>query len=69
VSARNGRGGDIVVLTGRADVPGDATPRHEADDYVGKYRNDTLLVSGTLEAFSAGYPTELRVEVARIRGH
>lgn len=65
----NRRGGDIIVLTGRADILGRATPPHEADDYVGKYRNDMVRVSGTLEAFSAAYPAELRVELTRIRGH
>jgi PPOX class probable F420-dependent enzyme len=65
----NGRGGDIVVLTGRAVILGSATPPHRAGAYVGKYRNDMLRVSGTLEAFSSAYPTELRVEVTRIRGH
>lgn len=65
----NGRGGDIVVLTGHAQVLEDEPGPNENPDYVAKYRNDMVRVSGTLDAFGARYPTPVRVEINRVRGH
>jgi len=63
----NGRGGNVVVLTGSAEVI-DAPPAHEHPDYVSKYRDDMTRVSGSPEQFSALYTVALRVTIDKIRG-
>ena len=63
----NGRGGDIVVLTGRARVL-DEQPPQDVPAYVEKYRADMIRVSGSLDAFGSAYPVPVRVELTRVRG-
>lgn len=64
----NARGGDVVVLAGRAEVSAAEPPAHEMAAYLNKYRDDMIRVSGSLEAFSATYSVPLRVRVSRVRG-
>jgi PPOX class probable F420-dependent enzyme len=64
----NGRGGDIVVLTGRAHVLEGHSLPHELPGYLDKYRASMIRVSGSPEAFSETYPIPVRVDVARVRG-
>lgn len=65
----NGRGGDIVVLTGHArQLDGDPGP-HQNTDYVAKYGDDMARVSGSIEAFAATYATPVRIELDRVRGY
>jgi PPOX class probable F420-dependent enzyme len=64
----DGRGGDIVVMTGSGEVSdGDPAP-HEHAAYVAKYGAMMTRVSGTLEKFSRQYPVPLRVRGLRVRG-
>jgi PPOX class probable F420-dependent enzyme len=62
------RGGDIIVLTGIADVLDDAAPPHAVPAYLDKYRRGMTRVSGSPEAFSQAYPAAVRVRPARVRG-
>jgi PPOX class probable F420-dependent enzyme len=64
----NGRGGNIVVLTGSAEIAPDEPAPHEHEQYLNKYRKAMIRVSGSLEGFSAAYPVGVRVQVERIRG-
>ena len=64
----DGRGGDISVLTGRAQVLTGHPLAHELPGYLDKYRESMIRVSGSPEAFSTSYPVPVRVEVARVRG-
>jgi PPOX class probable F420-dependent enzyme len=64
----NGRGGDIVVLAGRAHVLEGHPSPHEMPGYLDKYRESMARVSGSPEAFSEAYPVPVRVDVARVRG-
>jgi PPOX class probable F420-dependent enzyme len=48
----NRRGGDIVVLTGRAQVLESHPAPHELAGYLAKYRESMTRVSGSPEAFS-----------------
>jgi PPOX class probable F420-dependent enzyme len=64
----NRRGGDIVVLTGHAQVLEGHPPAHELSGYLDKYRESIIRVSGSPEQFSEAYSVPVRVEVARIRG-
>lgn len=64
----NGRGGDVVVLTGRAEVLAGQPLAHEVPAYIAKYGAAAAQISGDVEAFSAAYPVALRVTVDRVRG-
>ena len=64
----NGRGGDIVVLTGHARVLDGHPLPHELPGYLDKYRESMIRVSGSPEAFSEAYPVPVRVDVSRVRG-
>jgi PPOX class probable F420-dependent enzyme len=63
----NARGGDVVVLSGPAELV-DGEPPHDVPAYLAKYRDQMIRVSGSLEAFSAEYSVPLRVRVDRLRG-
>jgi PPOX class probable F420-dependent enzyme len=64
----DGQGGDIVVLTGRAEVA-QLPPPHEHPEYVAKYGDSMARVSGSLGAFSAVYPVPVTVQVEHVRGY
>jgi PPOX class probable F420-dependent enzyme len=65
----DGRGGDIVVLSGRAAVDGDAPPADRADDYRAKYDDRIAGIGMTPEAFARRYSVPVRVSLTRVRGH
>lgn len=64
----NGRGGDIVVFTGKAEILDGYPLAHENTAYLAKYRQHMLRVSGSLEGFGTDYPVAVRVQVTRVRG-
>lgn len=64
----NGKGGDVVVITGAASVDDDVPPPHEHPEYAAKYRDSMIRVSGRVEDFSRQYPVPLRVTIAKVRG-
>jgi len=64
----DGRGGDVIVLSGRAEIVGDQPLPHEFPPYVAKYREAAERVSGNVEEFSAEYSVALRITVDRVRG-
>ncbi|MCU1659651.1 MAG: putative F420-dependent enzyme [Pseudonocardiales bacterium] len=61
-------GGNIVVLTGSAEVAAHLPPPHENAAYLAKYGERITQLSGRVEAFSEAYPTPLTVRVDRVRG-
>ncbi len=65
----NASGGDIVVITGRAELAEGEPPPHEKPEYASKYGQAMTRVSGTLEAFSEAYPVPLRIRPRRVRGY
>ena len=66
----NGKGGDIIVITGEARIVEGDPPTHEVPAYVAKYgeRMARLYPGQPLEAFSARYPVVIRVTPRRVRG-
>ena len=67
--AGDGRGGDIVVLTGIAvphphDPPADHVPQ-----YLAKYAAHIPRIGLTAATFAARYSLPLHIELARLRGH
>jgi PPOX class probable F420-dependent enzyme len=65
----NGAGGDIVVLTGEAEIAPDERPVHQNPAYVAKYGE--LITSGwqTAENFASIYSVPVRIRPKRLRGH
>ena len=61
-------GGNVVVITGRAErLEGEPLP-HENAEYVAKYGQRMVGVSGSQEAFSRQYPVALRISPVAVRG-
>jgi PPOX class probable F420-dependent enzyme len=67
--AGDGRGGDIVVVIGRAAVDPDAPPADANSAYLEKYAQDIARIGMTPESFAQRYSEHVRVELLRVRGH
>jgi PPOX class probable F420-dependent enzyme len=65
----NGKGGDIVVLTGAARVVSDVPPADRIPAYVEKYRDGIRRIGMTPDSFARAYCVPIRVEPAALRGH
>ncbi len=65
----NGSGGDIIVITGQAQISPDDPPADQVPTYVEKYRKFIARRYGTPEQFASIYSIALRVRPIRIRGH
>jgi PPOX class probable F420-dependent enzyme len=65
----DGRGGDIVVLSGRAAVDPSAGPASAVAPYAEKYGPGFQRIGVTADEFSERYPVPVRVELTRLRGH
>ena len=67
--AGNGRGGDIVVLSGEATLDHGA-PRADADKpYLAKYAADIDRIRHTPASFAQRYSVPVRIRLTRLRGH
>jgi PPOX class probable F420-dependent enzyme len=67
--AGDGRGGDIVVLSGHATVDPDAPPASAHQDYLAKYERHIDRIGMTPATFSERYSVPLRIRLTRLRGH
>lgn len=67
--AGDGRGGDIVVLSGHATVERDGPQAHEVGGYVQKYADQIERIGHTPESFGADYSVPVRIELTALRGH
>jgi PPOX class probable F420-dependent enzyme len=65
----DGRGGDIVVLSGTATLDGDTPPADRDSAYVEKYADDIARIGHTPESFAQRYGTPVRIRLKRLRGH
>ncbi len=65
----DGRGGDIVIVTGDARLAPDAPPADRVPEYVAKYREGLRRINMTPESFARAYSVALRVTPSRLRGH
>lgn len=63
----NGRGGDIIVLTGDAELVDDVPPANEHKTYAEKYAAEIARVFGTPESFASKYPVAIRIHLTRVR--
>ena len=62
-------GGDIVVLTGAAEVDAAAPAADRVPAYVAKYRAGLRGIAMTPEAFAAEYSVALWFRPEKVRGH
>ena len=65
----DGRGGDIIVLTGEAYVDRKAPPATQIADYVEKYRDGIAQIQMTPESFAQEYSVAIRIVPQTLRGH
>jgi PPOX class probable F420-dependent enzyme len=65
----DGRGGDIVILTGQAALAPDAPPADRVPEYVRKYAWGFARIKMTAEQFGQTYSVAIRVTPTRLRGH
>lgn len=65
----NGTGGDIIVITGEAQMSPSDPPADQLPVYVEKYRAFIARLYDTPERFAAVYSVALRIRPISIRGH
>ena len=65
----DGRGGDIVIVTGEARIAPDAPLADRVPAYVTKYREGFRRIGMTPESFARAYSVAIRVTPTRLRGH
>jgi PPOX class probable F420-dependent enzyme len=65
----DGRGGDIVVLSGRATAGGGLPPADQDPEYLEKYRDHIARIGMTPETFVQTYEVPVRIQLTRLRGH
>lgn len=65
----NGSGGDIIVITGEAQVSSNDPPADQLPTYVEKYHDFIARSFSTPENFASMYPVALRIHPIAIRGH
>jgi PPOX class probable F420-dependent enzyme len=65
----DGRGGDIVVISGDAVIAEDAPPADENPDYLVKYADHITRIGMTRATFAERYSVPVRIRVGRLRGH
>jgi PPOX class probable F420-dependent enzyme len=64
----NGRGGDIVVITGKAHLSPDEPRADQVPGYVDKYRDLIARIGHDPASMAAAYSVALRITPARVRG-
>jgi PPOX class probable F420-dependent enzyme len=65
----NGSGGDIIVITGQAQVSSNDPPADRLPAYVDKYRAFIARLYATPEQFASVYSVALRIHPSVLRGH
>ena len=65
----NGSGGDIIVISGMAQVSADDPSADQLPAYVEKYDDFIATRYDTPEKFASIYPVALRIQPITIRGH
>lgn len=65
----DGRGGDIVVLSGEARVVTDTPPIDQVSEYLTKYADGIKRINMTPEQMAAAYSTAIRLTPTKLTGH
>jgi PPOX class probable F420-dependent enzyme len=64
----DGRGGDIVVLSGNAAIDRDAPPADRSPEYLSKYDAHIARLGMTHEEFAREYNVPVQIRLTRLRG-
>src|SRR5690348_4576403 len=64
----NGKGGNIVVLSGVAEQALDVPSADQHEGYLAKYARDVERVSGDPAEFAKRYSVPLRIRITKVRG-
>jgi PPOX class probable F420-dependent enzyme len=67
--AGDGRGGDIVVLSGEATIDSGGPGADQHGDYLAKYDEHITRIGLTPETFAERYSVPVRIQLSRLRGH
>jgi PPOX class probable F420-dependent enzyme len=67
--AGDGRGGDIVVLSGTATLDRDGPGADEDAAYAAKYGEHIARIGHTPASFANRYSVPVRIRLERLRGH
>ena len=65
----DGRGGDIIVITGEARVDRSAPAADQYAEYVAKYQGGIERLHKTPEEFARAYSVPVRITPTKVRGH
>jgi PPOX class probable F420-dependent enzyme len=63
------RGGDIVVLSGRATIDANLPSADRSDEYLAKYDEHIARIGMTPATFARHYRVPVRVQLERLAGH
>ncbi|MBS2964746.1 TIGR03667 family PPOX class F420-dependent oxidoreductase [Actinocrinis puniceicyclus] len=63
----NGSGGDIVVLTGTAELLDGFPLASEHEPYMQKYAEHAARAFGQADDFASKYPVAMRIRITRVR--
>jgi PPOX class probable F420-dependent enzyme len=64
----DGRGGNMVILTGQAIIDRNAPPVNENPAYLAKYGDHITRIGRTPESFAAAYSVPIRFTPTKLRG-
>lgn len=65
----DGRGGDIVIFNGKAEIVEDIPPANEVSAYLRKYREGLKRINMSPENFTKSYSIPILVKLYNLRGH
>ncbi len=65
----DGRGGDIVVVSGRASIVADGPGADRDEAYLAKYATQIERIGHTPETFAEQYSVPVTIRLTRLRGH
>jgi PPOX class probable F420-dependent enzyme len=65
----DGGGGDIVVLSGRAELDNDLPPADRDPDYLSKYDDHIARIGMTPETFAREYSVPVQIRLTKLQGH
>lgn len=61
-------GGDVVILTGTAEIEPSTAPADNNPAYIEKYADGIASINMTPESFASSYSVPIRVTPAKLRG-
>lgn len=60
---------EVVIARGVAGRADDVPPPDRSPEYLAKYRDAMVALSGDVQTFAVTYPVAVRVRITRVRGY